>query len=468
MKRPNVMLLYTDQQRWDALHAAGNEEIMTPNLDALVESGARFSHAFCNHPVCQPSRASMLSGQYGESIGIVFNGIEMPEDVPCIQHMLKPYGYHTAQIGKLHFRNHFHRDHHDPHPAYGFDTMILSDEPGCYEDAYIKWVQQRNPDAVHACRCSTHPGFMHGPNREVHGRGVTEPYVFEGPEDLTHTAFVADETCDFIRRHKDDRFFCIAGFYVPHTPLNPPQRFLDMYDPATLSLPPRNDGEDGGLSDDEWRNMKAHYYALVSHLDEEIGRILDTLDELGLREDTLVIFTSDHGEMLGWRGRVEKVPPEDCSSRVALLVSWPGTITPQAPDAIVEAVDIVPSILDYCGIQTPSFCQGRSFRPLLQGGAYEERDSAYMSIKIPMCHAYKAIRTRDFLYVKQAPDSHFGDKRCSLVHREALYDLREDPHQLKNVADIPGYDDQLNQLRNRLLERWFDVESQYPRRTGSF
>ncbi len=468
MKRPNVLMIYTDQQRWDALCAAGNSEIITPNLDKLAMSGSRFTHAFSNHPVCQPSRASMLSGQYGESLGIVFNGIEMPEDVPCIQHILKQYGYHTAQIGKLHFRNHFHRDHRDPHPAYGFDTMILSDEPGCYDDAYIKWVKERRPDVVYQCRCSTHEGFEFGAPRDIHERWVTTPYVFEGPEDCTHTAFVADETCDFIRRHQGERFFCIAGFYVPHTPLNPPQRFLDMYDPSSLSLPPRNAGEDGGLIDEQWREIKAHYYALVTHLDEEVGKIMDTLDEQGLRKDTLVVFTSDHGEMLGWRGRVEKVPPEDCSSRVPLLFSCPEVIDSQVRDEIIEAVDIAPTILDYCGIQVPSFWQGRSCRPCLEGRHYEERDSAYMSIKIPTHHAYKAIRTRDFLYVKQAPHSHFGNRSCSLAHPEALYDLHKDPNQLTNVVDDANYQNALNRLRCRLLERCFDVESQYPLRTGLF
>ena len=469
MNRPNVLLMYTDQQRWDALQAAGNSEIITPNLDALAESGVRFSHAFANHPVCQPSRMSMLSGQYGESLGIAFNGIEMPQDVPCVHNMLKPYNYHTAQIGKLHFLNHFHRDHRDPHPTYGFDTLIVSDEPGCYDDAFIRWVREHDPAAVDACRCSTHQGFKFGPTHDIHPRKVTTPYVFGGPDHLTHTAFVADETRGYLRRHRHDQFFCFAGFYAPHTPLNPPRRFLDMYDPATLALPPRNEGENGGLTDEEWRNVKAHYYALVTHLDEGVGRIMATLDELGLRENTLVVFTSDHGEKLGHRGQVEKVPPEDCSSRVPLLVSWPARIPAgQSYDSIIEAVDIVPTILDCCGVQIPSYLQGRSFRPLCEGGEYEERDSAYISIKIPTLHAYKAIRTHDFLYVRQAPHSRFGDRACSLMYPEALYDLSRDPHQLTNVVNDPAYSDAVHSMRNRLLERWFDVESQYPRRTGSF
>ena len=130
MKRPNVLLLYTDQQRWDAVRAAGNAHIHTLNLDRLAGEGVLFENAFCNNPVCMPSRQSMLSGQYPSSLGCTCNGIEMPQGVPTLASLLKPYGYHTANIGKLHFKNHSNRDHREPHPSYGFDTLILSDEPG--------------------------------------------------------------------------------------------------------------------------------------------------------------------------------------------------------------------------------------------------------------------------------------------------------------------------------------------------
>ena len=159
MKRPNVVLLYTDQQRWDTLRCAGNPHIHTPNLDALAARGMLFENAFCNSPVCMPSRQSMLSGLYPSVTGTTCNGIEMPESIPCLHNILGAYGYHTAQIGKLHFKNHSNRDHREMHPSYGFDTMILSDEPGCYDDAYIKWVAEHDPSQVDACRCMTPPGL---------------------------------------------------------------------------------------------------------------------------------------------------------------------------------------------------------------------------------------------------------------------------------------------------------------------
>ena len=139
MRRPNILLLYTDQQRWDTLGCV-NPLVETPNLDHLADRGVLFEQAYCNNPVCMPSRQSMLSGRYPSTVGTTTNGIEMPEDLPHLATMLGPRGYHTAQLGKLHFLNHSNRDHRDLHPRYGFDTIVISDEPGCYEDAYIKWV----------------------------------------------------------------------------------------------------------------------------------------------------------------------------------------------------------------------------------------------------------------------------------------------------------------------------------------
>ena len=366
MNRPNVLLLYTDQQRWDALGCSGNPYIHTPNLDALARTGAVFQNAFCNNPVCMPSRQSMLSGLYPSTLGCTCNGVEMPEDVPNVATLLKPYGYHTANLGKIHFLNHSNRDHREPHPSYGFDTMIVSDEPGCYDDAYIKWVAERDPAHVPLCRVGTPPAYQ-GPPVEAPPRDPERPYVFDGAEDLTHSAFVAEETAGFIRCRRGP-WFAIAGFYAPHSPLNPPKRFVEMYDPDKLPPPAQAEGEapHGGrprdLSDAKWREIKAYYYAFVSHVDDQVGRILAALDDTGRREDALVVFTSDHGDHLGDHALLGKGPPGwDSCCRVPLIVSWPGRFAAgQRREEIVEAVDFLPTVLDCCGVQVPPFDQGRS------------------------------------------------------------------------------------------------------------
>ena len=460
MDRPNVLLLYTDQQRWDALGCAGNPHVRTPNLDALAAEGACFDHAFCNAPTCMPSRASLLSGRYPPGTGVTVNGIEMPEDVPCLQHLLAPYGYHTANIGKLHFRCHSTRRHQDPHPAYGFDTLILSDEPGCYDDAYVAWVRARDPGIVEACRTDT-PDAWQGAPRRGRGRGLLRPYAFEGPEALTHTAFVADETCAFLERRRADRFFCVAGFYAPHPPLNPPRRFVDMYDTASLPLPVRAEHENyRDVTDEQWRRIKAFYYAQVSHIDDQVGRILQTLDACGLSENTIVVFTSDHGEHLGDHGLVSKGSPLDSSSRVPLVVRYPRAVEAgTARSELVEAVDLAPTILDWCGVQAPGFVQGRSVAPLLAGGEYTPRQSAFMMMRIPFGSSYKAVRTREALYAAWREGEDL---------RELLYDLAADPHELYDVAGDTGREALLHAMRTELVRRWFDVEPQYPLRTGAY
>jgi len=454
MNRPNIVLIYTDQQRWDTIAALGNPLIKTPNLDRLCRTGTAFDHAFVNCPVCMPSRMSMLSGQYPAALGIANNGAEMPHDIDCVQHILGRYDYRTANIGKLHFLNHagYGRDHRDPHPLYGFDTMINSDEPGCYDDAYIKWVERHDPSAVELCRSDTPPAWVREPVHH-HPREVITPYVFRGPEQLSHTAFVADETCDYIRRHAANRFFCIAGIYAPHCPINPPERFVDMYDLAEMPLPVRNkdenfvDRETGEpVSDDQWRKVKAYYYALVSHIDDQVGRIIDTIEELGLRENTLIVFTADHGENLGDHGLVAKGEAYDSSSRVPLVFSMPGTVAQaRVSHEIVEAVDIVPTLLDLGGVQQPREMRGNSLLRSITGeGQPEGRESAFIELgSEQLGRHYKAVRTREYLYV------------CNRDGPEELYMLGRDPDQLANVARDPAAAGTLAVARKEALDRTF-------------
>lgn len=486
MNRPNVLLLYTDQQRWDTIgyggvaHYLGNPHIHTPNLDRLARDGILFANAFCNNPVCMPSRQSMLSGQYPSTLGCVTNGIEMPQEVWTLPRILQPYGYQTANVGKLHFKNHAHRDHREPHPRYGFDTLLLSDEPGCYDDAYIKWVEMRDPAQVEACRVSTPPAWEGVPVVKQ-PRNTHEPYIFAGSEHLTHSAFVADQTIEVLeRRNAAQPFFTIAGFYAPHTPLNPPARFVDMYDPATLPLPHFDESpgdvpwQGMDLAPDHWRKIKAYYYALISHVDDQIGRVLDYLDASGLRDDTLIIFTSDHGEHLGDHGLIQKGPPGLGScAHVPLIVVPPGSpggVDKRVEPAIIEAVDIAPTILDLCGVQSPPFFQGRSFRPLLDAAAghevYVPRSSAYIEFRDPFRSSWKTVRTRDHTYTMHTDGRNHHPATTPTA--ELLFDLATDPHEQRNVAPDPEYARALEAMRAELLRRWFTVENQYPLRSGKY
>ncbi len=464
MQRPNIVFIHTDQQRWDAIAAAGNPHVITPNLDRLARSGALLTGAFCNSPLCAPSRQSMLSGRYPSAFGGTANGIVMPEDVPMMPHLLRPYGYRSCAVGKLHLINVLDRDHREPHPMYGFDEMINADVGGVpgFHDAYAAWVESQRPGALEQCWQLAASVEIGPPERRDQYAGW-RPYVFQGPEELTHTAFVADQTGDFIRRAGDAPFFVSAGFFAPHDPFWPPPRFIDMYDPSKLPAPHMTESqrERFGLSDDEWRIVRQHYYALITHLDDQLGRILDALDETGVRERTLIVFTSDHGENLGDHGRGGKgMPGWDSQARIPLIVSWPDGIEGGlVSDAFVEGVDILPTMLDCAGIQIPPFCQGRTLRPLLEGREHDERESVYMELKIPFKQSHRSVRTRDYLYCAGWTEGE---------HEEELYDLRSDPHQLHDVAEAPESAGLLADARRELIRRAFEAECQYPRKAARY
>lgn len=200
MRRPNILIIYTDQQRWDALGANGNPDIHTPNLDKLAAESVNFDHCFVQNPVCMPSRASMLTGRYPSALGITHMGVPVPRDTVTLPHMVRGYGYHCANIGKLHFLPHADRDHRKLYPDYGFDQLEISDEPGCYEDAYRARVRRVAPDQLDNLSVGLPPAARARQEIMREADGITHPserFPLEALESrcdpaVTHTAFVAD------------------------------------------------------------------------------------------------------------------------------------------------------------------------------------------------------------------------------------------------------------------------------------
>lgn len=459
MDRPNILLVTTDQQRWDTIRSGGNRHIHTPNLDRLAARGTLFHHAYCNSPVCMPSRQSFMSGQYPWALNLTANGQEMPEDVPCIQHLLGRAGYHTAQIGKLHFTNIQPRDTGEVHPRYGFDTMLLAEHnaPG-FRDLYDHWAEARKPGSSERIRDLGDTAYW-GAEKHQHPYEQFQgsmPLLFQEDEDLTLTAMVCDEACTFLRQRRAGNWFCHVGIFAPHNPFNPPKRFADMYDPDQLPAPHMNetDRECTDLTDDDWRRSKAHYYGMVSELDDKVGRLLDTLDQTGQRDDTLIVFTSDHGDNCGDHGRGGKgAPGWDSCLRVPLIVSWTGRIREgEQRNELVELVDLVPTILDCCTLEIPPFVQGRSFRTLLEGRDDDRgKNEVFAQIGSPDDAQWMTLRTA----------SH---KLCvGNDGTTVLYDLENDPHELNNVADDAAYAKVRASMTDRLVQRLFAARPHVPR-----
>ncbi|MFC5451592.1 sulfatase family protein [Paenibacillus aestuarii] len=464
MKRPNILILYTDQQRWDALGVNGNSDIQTPYLDQLAKEGINFDHYFVQNPVCMPSRASFLTGQYPSALGLSEMGIPVPTNTVTLPQMLKPYGYISANIGKLHFLPHANRDHRNPHPAYGFDHLEISDEPGCYEDAYRAWVRRKaRGEEEDVVSIGLPPAAkiwndaMGIQDRVIHPdeRFPKRAIPFPGPDDLTHTAFVAEQTMEFISQNMGQSWLCISGFYSPHSPWVVPRRFLDQYEPSSFimpNFPPDLEKKRQGkpdFTDDTLRAARHGYYSMVSEVDHHIGRILSLLESKGLKNDTIVIFTSDHGEWLGEHLKYGKgFPGLDSVSRVPLIIRW-GEDTQSAgrtiPD-IIEAVDVLPTLLEMAGVQIPGSLQGKSLLPFFEGKVHPRRDSALTEHK-----GWKSLRTAENRYVLKEDGE------------EMLFNITEDPHEYVNVAHEFKYAQQLSDMRKLLLGRLLDRERSLPR-----
>ncbi len=449
LRRPNILILYTDQQRLDSLKCYGNDRAQTPNIDMLAEDGVLFNNYFTQSTVCTPSRMSFLTGRYCSALGVGTNGIPFPEDEVTLNQYLDPYGYHTAQIGKLHFLPHARRDHRKPGPTYGFDTFILSDEPGCYDDAYIKWVERVAPDKVEKVWTALPPAAKKYdlPAYSDIPRGTHEPYIFPGDKDLTHSAFVASEVSNYIktRQNLKEPFMAIGGFYAPHCPVNPPRDFVEKFKQEDMPLPSlgpddswREDLKD--ISEQKWQEIRAYYLALVSHVDDCVGKIIDTLKETGQYENTIIIFTSDHGEYLGDHGRVGKgMPGHDCIINVPFIMSYPEEISGgKEINNLIEGVDVVPTLLDYAGVQVPPKIQGKSFKNLLEGRTQEHKDYILCEQFSPDGDKKTVIRDEKYKYFLNSSG------------KEILYDLQNDPEEKVNIVAKKEYQEVLSNLRKQM------------------
>ncbi|MEM7035292.1 MAG: sulfatase-like hydrolase/transferase, partial [Chloroflexota bacterium] len=358
-------------------------------------------------------------------------------------------------------------DHTLPYPTYGFDHLEISDEPGPYEDAYRAWVRRKAPDQLdkvslglpptaHTWRTTMrikdsvkHP-FDGGARFD--NKGATP---FSGTDDVTYSAFVGEQTIEYIKQQQvGSPFLCISSFYSPHSPWIVPQTYLDMYDPDALTIHqfPAEVEEtrpEDKFTEAELRSAKHGYYAMITEVDYYVGQILDQLEKQGLADNTIVVFTSDHGEWLGEHLRYGKGHPgADVVSRVPLIVRWPkGTQTvDQTRSEIVEALDVLPTLLECVGIQIPPFVQGRSFADGVFNDDFTGRKGALME------HAgWKNLRTANYRY---------------LLHddgQEMLWDIDQDRQEYKNVADDERYASVLAEHRHLMLQRLIAMERPLPR-----
>jgi len=438
--RPNVLLITTDQQRYDALGAAGNPLIRTPVLDRLCAEGTRFDRCYTPSPVCVPARHALLTGLLPHNNGCFNNGGRLAAETPTMMGVLSAAGYVTHGVGKMHFT--------PPRRALGFHSLELSEEiPARAEhDDYLTFLHARGFAHVHE---------PHGVRSDMY----YVPQVSQLPAELHATAWTADRAAAFLRAHDQHRpFFLWTSFIKPHPPFDPPVPWNKLYRTIDMAKPFRPDGyrdlqtwwmrhqnrykyREDGPEDTLARTIRAAYYACVSFIDYHLGRILGVLAATGLAQNTLVMFTSDHGELLGDYGSWGKRSFLDPSARVPLIARWPGHLAAGAvATAPVSLVDIMPTVLAAAGVDpaahhldgmdlaTPAADDGHRvvFGQLDQGarGTYMATDGAAK-------------------YFYSAPDD-----------REYLFDLAAEQRESRNLAGDPAWTGRLQDLRDRLFARW--------------
>ncbi len=445
--RPNILWICTDQQRYDTIHALGNEHIATPNIDRLVAEGTAFNHAFCQSPICTPSRASFLTGMYPSSVHGCSNGNDYwAEAAPLVTKLLEDEAdYDCGLAGKLHLAGAHGRI--EPRSNDGYRVFHWShDSRDQWPEghAYADWVR-----------------------KEGHVLAELREDTASLPPELHQTTWCADRAIDFMCEKREYPWLMSVNIFDPHSPFDPPREYLERYDPAMLPDPLWSDKDplahemlgpvDGATSIDldNAKEVLAAYYAMIELIDDNVGRMLQALEESGQREDTLVIFTSDHGELAGDHQLVGKgCRFYESLVRVPLICSWPGQIREGVIcDALVELVDIAPTLLELAGVPLPERMQGRSLWPLLTGATAEHRDfvrSEYYRALNPDAHGREHLQGTYATMIR--------DRRYKLVAYHdrdigELFDLGIDPGEFDNLWTDPAYAD----LRFTLLKRNFDA-----------
>jgi arylsulfatase A-like enzyme len=467
---PNILWYCTDQQRYDTIGSLNNPHVITPNIDCLVQSGTAFTKNYCQSPICTPSRASFLTGCYPNAVRTPRNGnFNYENQYPLISKILSNHGYDCGLVGKLHLASSFQRV--EPRVDDGY--------------RFFKW--------SHAPRDDWQEG--HDYADWVHRKGAVLQELVKDiqgiPAEFHQTTWGTDRSIDFIQEKRQGPWFLSINVYDPHPPFNPPQQYRDLFDPMKMPDPlfresdliqqkilepidfqskvrrpesldicdpilPRTPTADSVRGEehshgakDAW-TLKAAYYAMIKLIDDQFGRLVEFLKATNQLENTLIIYTTDHGESLGDHGLIEKgCLFFDGLVRVPLIFSWPGQVKSNLQsDALVELMDITPTLLEVCGIAQPNYMQGRSLWPIISGATKPNFHKAHIRSEFfdalnQPCHS-RATMLRDERY------------KLVIYHGMGLgelYDLDQDPGEFDNLWD----DQDHSEIKQQMIINSFDA-----------
>lgn len=441
-ERPNVIVILTDDQRADCLSIAGHEHLKTPNIDRLAKEGVYFKNAFCTTSLCSPSRASILSGLYAHSHGVMDNFTEYPHDLASFPKQLQKAGYATAYIGK------YHMGEENDEPRPGFDYFVTHKGQGKYFDTEFNF----------------------------HGR---ERKVVKG----YYTHVVTEMALDWIGQQKKEKPFCLMlGHKAPHSFYFPEPKYEHVFDDVKIEYPDtafKLEGKPQWIKErlNTWHGiygplfdyrkkfpdsspeavkdfaaMTRAYWGTIRSVDDSVGKIYAALEKQGLLDNTLIIYMADNGLLNGEHGMVDKRTMHEPSIRIPLVVRYPGLVDPQRPVTVEEmvlTVDIAPSILDLCDAEPLKEIHGRSWRKLAQGDATGWRTSFHYEYnyekQFPYTPNVRGVRTDRWKYIHYPHGDGSPDK-----HKAELYDLKTDPEERNNLIDNPEHTERVAELQKEL------------------
>lgn len=460
-EKPNIVLIMTDQMRGDCLSGAGHPDVQTPYLDTLMKNGVCFSNAYSACPSCVPARTGLFTGMKPQHHGRVGYEDRIRFDYPyTLAGQLSKAGYYTQAIGKMHI--------HPQRKLIGFHHVILHDgNLTANRDVHLPFWEQQDvcDDYLYTLKKEL------GVDADLYDLGIdsnawlARPWMYE--EKYHPTNWVTHEAIDFFRRRDQEQpFFLFLSYVRPHPPFDAPACFFDMYQEDQLRPPVYGDWEDkkdleekgriidsdtGPLDERMLRRAQRGYYACISHVDNQIGRFLLAMDRYGLRQNTLLIFLSDHGEMLGDHYMYRKVRPYQGSIRIPLIISGPKDLCPErgTSDDLAEICDIMPTILAKAGAEIPPTADGenllqtgRDKRSYIHGEHAAENFGSYLGNQF--------IVTKEDKYIWYMEDG-----------REQYFHLLDDPGEQINRVNDPEYQGRIQYLRTLLIRELEQREEGY-------
>jgi len=439
----NVLFIISDDLTNTALSCYGNLVCHTPNIDRIAARGTRFTRAYCQGTYCGPSRASFMSGFYPHATGVLGykNPRESIGDLPTWSQHFKNHGWHSARVSKI----------------YHMGVPGGIEEGGDGADDALSWDERYNsqgPEWQAPGDGETLEGNPDG-TRPVVG-GNTFVVVEADGDDLVHSdGKTAAKAVELIGKFKKQKFWLGVGFVRPHVPFVAPRKYFGPYPYDQMSLPPKVTGEWDNIPKDginyktsvnmqmdlrKQRKAVGGYYASVSYMDAQVGKVLDALDAEGLTEKTIIIFTSDHGYHLGEHDFWAKVSLKDESSQVPLIVSVPGQ-KPAVCNSLVELIDLYPTTARLCGLDVPKHVQGKDISSLLENPTLEVRDAAFSVA--PMRKGF-LLRTQDWAFIQYGEDAEGGIE---------LFDMRRDPKQYLNLASAVDRQNRVRLFQKQLSDK---------------